>query len=56
VRDIACAVSAPWSADEGSTVTFGYGARTVRIANGIDEREATQIVRELKARHTFKES
>ena len=41
---------------EGSTVTFGYGARTIRIANGVDEREATQIVHELKARHTFKES
>ena len=37
----------------GGLVTFDYGAKAVRIAAGIDEPEAAQIVQELRARHAF---
>ena len=37
----------------GGPVAFDYGAKTVRLAAAVDEPEAAQIVRELKARHAF---
>src|SRR5262245_24462670 len=37
----------------GGPVAFDYGARTIRLAAAVEEPEATQIVSELKRRHTF---
>lgn len=35
-------------------ITFDFGASTVHVGQSIDEAEAHQIVREMKARHHFK--
>jgi hypothetical protein len=40
----------------GGRFAFDYGAQTVRLAGGIDEAEAREIVGELKSRHPFAEA
>ena len=37
----------------GGLLAFDYGAKTVRFAASIEEAEASQIVSDLKALHTF---
>ena len=37
----------------GGPIAFDYGAKTIRIASGIDEAEARLIVNELKSRYPF---
>lgn len=38
----------------GGLVAFDYGAKTVRFAASIEEAEASQIVTDLEALHTFR--
>jgi hypothetical protein len=41
----------PWAGGDGSgSIAFDYGARTIRIAAGIDEAEATMLVADLARR------
>jgi hypothetical protein len=35
----------------GGLIAFDYGSQTIRLASGVDEAEAQEIVRELKAEH-----
>jgi hypothetical protein len=42
----------PWGMG-GGLVAFDYGAKTVRFAASVEESEASQIVSDLKALHTF---
>jgi len=37
----------------GGLIAFDYGAKTFRFGAGVDEAEASQIIGELKARHSF---
>jgi hypothetical protein len=40
----------------GGSVAFDYGSQTVRVAASVDEAEAREIIRELKAQHSFADS
>jgi hypothetical protein len=37
----------------GGPVAFDYGSQTIRVANGVDESEAREILRELKQQYPF---
>lgn len=37
----------------GGPIAFDYGSGTVRFGNSLDEAEAREVVRELKARYSF---
>ena len=40
----------------GGLVAFDYGSQTFRFASSVDEAEARDIVNQLKARHSFRQS
>ncbi|PYR75090.1 MAG: hypothetical protein DMF86_16525 [Acidobacteria bacterium] len=42
-----------WGSGQGH-IAFDYGSETVRCASAVDEAEAGEIVRELKAEHAFR--
>jgi len=37
----------------GGPLAFDYGSQTIRVANGVDESEAREILRDLKQQHPF---
>ncbi len=57
---VAPSVSDPWSSGMrfwgggAGPVAFDYGAKTFRFGDSLDEAEATQVVKELTARHVFR--
>jgi len=59
---VAPAVTDPWSSGMrvwgvgGGPVAFDYGAKTFRFGDSLDEAEAALVVKELTARHPFREA